>query len=104
MMSELRKLFLLTDEHDISIQTRYIRSAANVWANRLNRETDNSDWQLATRIFRYYDKRWGSHSIDRFASFAKKQLPRYNAKWRDGNTKAVDSIHLPYRDWQRETN
>ena len=30
MMSELRKLFLLIDEHDISIRTRYIRSAANV--------------------------------------------------------------------------
>jgi len=30
MMSELRKPFLLTDEHDISIKTRYIRSDANV--------------------------------------------------------------------------
>jgi hypothetical protein len=59
MMSKLRKLFLLTDEHDISIKTRYIRSAANVWAYRLSRETDNSDWQLATRVFRYYDKIWG---------------------------------------------
>ncbi len=56
MMSELRTLFLLTDEHDISIKTQYIRSAANVWADRLSRETDNVDWQLAPRIFRYYDK------------------------------------------------
>jgi hypothetical protein len=83
-MSELRKLFLLTDKHDISIRTKYVRSAANVWADRLIRETDNADWQLATRIFRYCDKKWGPHSIDRFASFANKQLPRYNAKWRDG--------------------
>jgi hypothetical protein len=79
MMSELRKLLLLTDEHGISIRTGYIRSAANVWADRLNRETDNSDWQLATRVFRYYDKIWGPHSVDRFASFANKQFPRYNA-------------------------
>ena len=43
MMSELRKRFLLTDEHDISIKTRYICSAASVWADRLNRETDNAD-------------------------------------------------------------
>ncbi len=43
MMSELRKLFLLTDEHDISIRTIYIRSAANFWADRLSRETENSD-------------------------------------------------------------
>jgi hypothetical protein len=104
MMSELRKLFLLTDEHDICIRTRYIRSAANVWADRLSRETDNSDWQLATRVFRYYDKIWGPHSIDRFASFANKQLPRYNAKWRDGQAEAVDSIHLADRKWRQETN
>ena len=79
-MSELRKLFLLTDEHDISIMTMYIRNATNVWAARLSRETDNSDWQLATRVFRNHDKIWGPHSIDRFSSFANKQLPRYNAK------------------------
>ena len=53
MMLKLKKLFFLTDEHDISIKTRYIRSSANVWAYRLSRETDNADWQLATRIFRY---------------------------------------------------
>ncbi len=104
MMSELKKLFLLADEHDISIRTRYIRSAANVWADRLSRETDNSDWQLATRVFRYYDKIWGPHSVDCFASFANKQLPRYNAKWRDGKAEAMDSIHLADRDWQQETN
>ena len=30
MMSELRKLFLLTDENDIMIRTQYIRSAAKI--------------------------------------------------------------------------
>ena len=84
MMSELRKLFLLTDEHDdISIRTKYIRSAANIWVDHLSRETENADWHLTTRIFRYYDKQWGLYTIDRFGSFANKQLPRYNAKCRD---------------------
>ncbi len=43
MMSELRKLFLLTDENDVTIRTQYIRSAANIWADKLSRETDTSD-------------------------------------------------------------
>jgi len=47
MMSELMKLFLLTDEQDISFRTKYIHSAANVRADRLSQETDNADWQLA---------------------------------------------------------
>jgi hypothetical protein len=56
-MSELRKLFLLTDEHNISIRTMQIRNTVNVWACRLNRETDNSDRELATRIFRVPPRR-----------------------------------------------
>jgi hypothetical protein len=43
MMSKLRKLFLLTDENDIRIRTQYIRSATNIWADKLSRETDTSD-------------------------------------------------------------
>ncbi len=41
-------------------------SATNAWADNLSRVTDNSDWQME----------WGPHTIDHFASNAKKQLPR----------------------------
>ncbi len=37
MMCELGKLFLLIDEFDIKIRTTYIRSAAKIWADGLNR-------------------------------------------------------------------
>jgi hypothetical protein len=54
MMCELMKLFLLLDTYDIKIRTRYIRSAANVWAGKLPRVADNSDWRLAPRKFRHF--------------------------------------------------
>jgi hypothetical protein len=50
MMDELRKLWELIDTDNINIRARYIRSAANVWADRLSRETDKDDWQLKPRI------------------------------------------------------
>ncbi len=80
MMCELRKLFLPIDTFDMKIRTRYIRSAANVWANNLSRVTDNSDWQLAPRVFRHLDKLWGPHTVDHFAANLNKQVPRYNSK------------------------
>jgi hypothetical protein len=104
MMSELRKLFLLTDENDIKIRTQYIRSAANIWADKLSRETDTSDWQLAPRVFRHLDATYHKHTIDRFASTKNKQLKRYNAKWRDGEAEAVDSLHLTDGAWRKEVN
>ncbi len=45
---------------------------------------DTSDWQLHPRVFRYLEKEFGKHTVDRFASRENRQLPRYNAKWRDG--------------------
>ncbi len=67
-MAELRKLFLLTDENNIKIRTTYIRSAANKRADRLSREQDSSDLQLAKRVFDHLDATFHKHSIDRFAS------------------------------------
>ena len=102
MICDLRKLFLLTDTYDIKIRTRYIRSATNVLADNLSRVTDNSDWQLTPRKFWHFSKTWGTHMIVRFASSANRQLPRYNAKWRDGTAEAVDSLHLPDQAWRGE--
>ena len=40
MMSELGKIFLLTDENEMRIREQDIRSAAKIWTNKLNKETD----------------------------------------------------------------
>ena len=79
MMCVLRKLFLLVDIYDIKIRTHYIMSATNVWAHNISRVTDNSNWQLAPRKFRHFNKKWGLHTVDCFPSSANKQMPRYNA-------------------------
>jgi hypothetical protein len=43
MMTELRRLWFLFDTNHIHIRPRYIRSAANVWADTLRREPDTED-------------------------------------------------------------
>ncbi len=104
MISELRKLFLITNENDIKIRTQYIQSAANIWADKLNRETDSSDWQLAPRVFKHLDATYHKHTIDRFSSTKNKQLQRYNAKQRDGEAEAVDFLRLTDGAWRKEVN
>ena len=104
MMNELRKLWFLLDNNDIQLRTRYIRSAANIWADSLSRQTDRSDWQLNPRVFHQLESEWGPHSIDRFASLANTLLPRYNSKWLDPGTEAVDSLRLSDNAWRVEHN
>jgi hypothetical protein len=60
MMTELRRLWYLLDANDIHIRPRYIRSAANVWADTLSREMDTEDWQLNPRVFGHLEERVGS--------------------------------------------
>jgi hypothetical protein len=43
MMTELRRLWYLLDTNNIHIRPMYIRSAANTWADKLNRHLDNDD-------------------------------------------------------------
>jgi hypothetical protein len=51
-MRELRKLWWIMDIHDIALRAKYIRSAANVWADRLSRERDATDWMFNPALFR----------------------------------------------------
>jgi len=104
MMAELRRLWCLLDSHGIHLRARYIRSAANIWADRLSRHLDSDDWQLDPLLFAELERRFGPHSIDRFASALSTLLPRYNAAWLDPTCEAVDSLHLPDADWRRENN
>eukprot|EP00873_Tetraselmis_striata_P038096 jgi/Tetstr1/458360/TSEL_044799.t1 len=104
MMAELRKLWYLLDSNGVHITARYIRSAANVWADRLSRHLDIDDWQLDPVMFAELEAMWGAHSVDRFASALSAMLPRYNAAWLDPGCEAVDSLHLSDAEWRRENN
>jgi hypothetical protein len=104
MMTELRRLCFMLDTNDIYIRPRFIRSAANVWADTLSRELDKEDWQLNPRLFAHLQARWGPHSIDRFVSMLNTQLPRFNARWRDPQCEDVDYLRMPDAAWRRENN
>eukprot|EP00873_Tetraselmis_striata_P036590 jgi/Tetstr1/456854/TSEL_043526.t1 len=104
MMAELRRLWCLLDSHGIHMRARYIRSTADIWADRLRRHLDSDDWQLDPLLFAERESRFGPHSIDRFASALNTLLPCYNAAWLDPTCEAVDSLHLPDADRRREKN
>eukprot|EP00873_Tetraselmis_striata_P026230 jgi/Tetstr1/446494/TSEL_034022.t1 len=43
MMAELRRLWYMLDSNGIHVRARYIRSAANVWADCMSGRMDNDD-------------------------------------------------------------
>jgi hypothetical protein len=51
IMTELRRIWYLSDTNNIHIMPMYIRYAANTWADKLSRHLDNDDWQLDPFVF-----------------------------------------------------
>jgi hypothetical protein len=98
LMTELRKLWWLLDTNDITLRARYIRSAANVWADKLSRDRDGQgDWMLHPDLFQQLDKEWGAHTVDRFATANNTQLTRFNSLMEGPGVEAVDA--LAQTDW-----
>jgi hypothetical protein len=93
MMIDLLRLWFMLDNNNIHIRPQYIRSAANTWADKLNRHPDNDDWQLDPTIFYEMDNQFGPHNIDRFASALNTLLLRYNVNCLDPSCEAVDALH-----------
>jgi len=104
MMQLLRQLWYLCDTNNIELRPQYIRSAANIWADRLSRDLDINDWKLNPAEFRRKDFEWGGptgHTVDRFASHTSAQLPRYYSLYRDPACEGVNSLA---QDWLGEHN
>ena len=104
LMRQLRRLWWTLDMHQIHLRVSYIRSEANVWADQLSRERDLSDWRLNPKLFREVVALWGHPTVDRFASANNCQVPRYNSRWRDPLSEAVDAFSIPDEEWRRELN
>ena len=45
-----------------------------------------------TEVFRWLDNLWGPHTIDRFANSHNKQTERYNSRFWDVGSEAIDTF------------
>ena len=108
LMSELRELWYLLDSSNISLDTRWLKSADNL-ADALSRVRDPSACQLRPALFRRLDALWGPHDVDRFASATDTLLPRFNSLFLDHRSEGVNAlaqswagtlswVHPPWQD------
>jgi hypothetical protein len=98
LMAELRLLVQLLSEHDISLRAQYIRSADNWDADYQSRMVRPHEYRLARSIFEKLSERWGTCSVDAFASEATALLPRFWAESAGSAAEAVDAFAQPWSD------
>ena len=102
LQKELRKLLLLLDDLNVTLDARYIRSAENWWADALSRTEDREDYQLDRAVFARLQRRWPPCTVDRFASASNALLPMFNSAWAAPGCAGVDAF--AQGDWTRHVN
>ena len=87
-------------EH-IELFAQWIPRGENTTADYLSRILDMNDWAVffSAVLFVYFDKTWGPHTVDRFASHLSHQLPTFNSLWWSPGSSGVDCF-----TWEGESN
>lgn len=101
LLAELRRLHKVVQRLGVTLTGAWLPTAENAWADALSREEDNTDWTLARPFFASLEAMYGPHQVDRFATGANAQLPRYNSRWRDPGTEGVNALE---QDWAGANN
>ena len=67
----------------------------------MSRKINHDDWGIRSNVFDLYNQKWGSYTVDRFATHYNTQCVRFNSpSWCPG-TEAVDTFS---QYWGREIN
>ena len=105
MVKELHDIaldvFLLTSQPNIQLDVNWLPQEQNSQADFVSKIIDFNDYSVNDKIFCHLDELWGPHSVDRFACSYNSKLPRFNSRFLQPGTEAVDAFS---QDWSTENN
>ena len=101
LQCEVVNVFNLMLKYQIHIEPSWIPREQNEYADYLSRIVDYDDWQLNPIIFSALDSMFGPHTVDRFANSHNTHLLRFNSRFWNPGSEAVDAFTV---DWAGENN
>lgn len=91
----------LCERENIIMRPEWIPREENEKADYLSRCKDSDDWEIAHDVFKSLDSKWGSYTVDRFASHLNNKCKRFNSRWWVPGTEAIDAL---LQFWGRDLN
>jgi len=79
LCAEVRRLHASAQDLGVTLEAEWIPTAENVWADKLSRAKESTDWQLDRIFFVALDSTYGPHTVDRFGTACNTRLPHYNS-------------------------
>ena len=105
MVKELQDIvldiFLFSSHRQIQLNISWVPREHNSQADSVSKIVDFDDYSVHDDIFLYLEDRWGPHTVDRFACSYNAKLPRFNSRFLQPGTEAVDAFS---QDWSSGNN
>ena len=101
LQQEAIAIFNNSIRNQVRIEPEWILREANQQADFISRIVDSDDWSLHPDLFEKLDAKWGPHTVDRFANCFNTQLPRFNSRFWNPGSEAVDTFTY---NWEGENN
>ena len=95
------QIFVICSRYRISLDITWVPRSKNSKADYISKMVDIEDWGTTPEFFSFIDSLWGPHTIDRFASNINKKLKRYNSKFWNPDSEAIDAFS---QNWFGENN
>ena len=96
------RIFTFCFSNRVKLDAEWIPRQENELADYYSRVMDVDDWGISQIAFDVcIDSCWGSHSVDRFASSYNTKVVRFNSRFWNPETEAVDAFTV---DWSGENN
>ena len=70
----------------------WIPRSLNDKAYFLSKIVDTDDWKCSDEIFTMLHNVWGPYTVDRFASYYNTKLPRFNSRFWNPGSEAIDTF------------
>lgn len=89
-------------ENGIWLHSAHIAGKLNTEADYWSRKPDKHNWRLHPGLFKFIDRIWGPHTVDRFANCQNAQVSRFNSRYWEPLSEGVDA--LAQTNWGVENN
>ena len=93
-------IFHTAKENNIEIEAEWIPRSLNERADYLSKIVDYDDWPVKDCYFQAATSCWGPCSVDCFASYKNRKVPRFYSKFFNPDSLGVDSLAF---SWVGET-
>ncbi len=95
------QLFAICVRSHINLDIKWVPRGLNTQADSISQILDHDDYTINDNVFRKLDSLWGPHTVDRFACCYNAKLARFNSRFYQLGTEAVDAFT---QNWSYNNN